>query len=251
MQQTGQIRLAVFFLLLGTAALGVPVRSQTPPSEVPSSEVPAAAQSDPEQMRTWHRELHDIADLLIDDKPAEAGQRAAKLLLEAQLPEEVAARARELSAKAEEKLERVVQAPRADEAPEKDKKKKNPPAAPAAVSFRVRLGEAGKGFAEGAAGQLLISSAGLTFTREGSARADWSILWQALTDARRDSGLWDVPFVLAMTERGEQIRYLARVDGGGRYLPGDPILAAIDKERRRIRETREAAEIRSSGKEIQ
>jgi hypothetical protein len=95
------------------------------------------------------------------------------------------------------------------------------------ATFRVRLAEAGKGFRAGVAGQLRVTSSGLAFTREGGARADWSISWKDLMAAQKESGLWDAPFVLGLVERDGRRRYIARLDKSGRYLDAAPILAAI------------------------
>ena len=128
----------------------------------------------------------------------------------------------ELPVEAPVELPKMPEPPKA-KAPAMAKK----PAIPRGETFRVRLAETGKGFRQGVAGQLRVTSSGLAFTREGSARADWSIAWKDLQAARKEAGLWDAPFVLGLVEHDGRKRFIARLDKDGRYLDGSPILAAI------------------------
>lgn len=97
-------------------------------------------------------------------------------------------------------------------------------------SFAVREGLVGGGFHAGVAGSLRIRPAGIAFLR--GEREEWSIRWENLVEASKDEGYWDSPYPLLLTEKGGKRRYVTRIDERGRYLPGEPLLAAIARGRR-------------------
>ena len=189
-------------------------------------------------VQDWQGELDLIADLLIEGKALEAKARTEDLLAVQNLPEDVATRARTLQEKAEARLAEPPAAP------QPRPKIEIPPAnggseeteaaqkAPPPPSFRVREAIVGGGFGGGANGLLRVSAAGLSFTRQGQSREAWTIRWKDLAEARSDDGLWDAPYPLVLMERGGRKRYIAHIDQKGRYLPGQPVLAAISKGRR-------------------
>jgi hypothetical protein len=211
-------------------------RAATPsePDEAPVAE-PQEAGGD--EVNAWNAEVLRITDLLIDGNEwqlREAEDKADRLLREARLPAELAARARELKAKAAAKLASGEAPGQASES--------SPPVAPTpAVApvaaapvdespetvFPARLAVVGKGFGVGAEGQLRLTREGIAFLRKGQAAPEWSLSWADLASASRDDGLWESPFTLLLVERGGRKRYLSLIDGRGRYVAGDPLLNAI------------------------
>lgn len=196
---------------------------ESPPETVPETSV-----------QDWQSELDAIADLLIDGKPAEARQRTAKLLETQNLPEAVAARARDLQQKADARLaaEPAPTVPRKKiEIPEKPSDSPKPSSG---ASFKVRLARVGSGFEAGTSGVLSVSETGLAFLRQGKPSSEWLIRWGDLAEAREDDGLWDVPYPpLVLIERGGRKHYVAPVDGKGLYQSGSSLLSAISEGRRK------------------
>jgi hypothetical protein len=185
----------------------------------------------------WRSDLDAIADLLIDGRPREAAERATQLLEVQGLPKDVTARAQELRRKAEEKLlsapaaaprQKVVVSGRGDEE-EEEEEKKDPPV----PSFQVRLARIGTGFKEGTIGSLRISEAGLAFVAQGKARGNWTVAWKDLVESRKDEGMWDTAYPFVIVDRRGNRHFLTRIDGKGRYLSSDPVLAAIAEGRRK------------------
>lgn len=216
MRQNRRIKsLSLILCLLagGLLAQAEPPLAQEPPEESQDLE-PVEAPED----ETWQEPAEDSWQTPPLDEP-----------LEAPAEDPFAEPAAEPAAEPEEPVEAPAEVPvRAPEPPRKGgTSAKGKSAKPAGETFRVRLAEAGKGFRAGVAGQLRVTSSGLAFTREGGARADWSIAWKDLLAARKAGGLWDAPFVLGLVERDGRQRYIARLDKSGRYLDGAPILAAI------------------------
>lgn len=209
------------------------------PEEIPSDfENAGFTATDEPATQEWQGELDLIADLLIDGNAAEAKARAEDLLEVENLSPEVAARAQSLREKAEARLAE----PPADshprpkiEIPAKNEdggKTESAEEKPRVQSFSIRVAVVGGGFRQGASGILRVSESGLTFTRKGQARAEWSIPWKQLAEARSDDGLWDAPYPLVLVERGGGRRYIAHIDQKGRYLSGRSLLAALSKDRR-------------------
>ncbi|HWN42884.1 MAG TPA: hypothetical protein VNW71_11720 [Thermoanaerobaculia bacterium] len=188
----------------------------------------------------WQSELDLITDLLIDGKPLEARGKADNLLETENLPENVASRARALRDKADARLAELlpidaVERPKI-EIPSEEKsgeKSEKTVAAAKVQSFKVRVAVIGSGFSEGVTGLLRISEKGLSFVPQGKSREDWAIRWHGLAEAKSDTGLWDAPYPLVLIERSGRKHYLVRLDRKGSYLPGAPLLSAIEKGRRR------------------
>lgn len=221
----------VMVLILLAACLGgIAVQGQevVEPSE-PEETRPMAA---PEPVEDWQAELDEIADLLIDGKPVEAKKRSTELLDTPDLPDPVAARARGLLQKAEEKLAASPGGPeprRKIEISGEDGKPKT-----SGTTFNVRLARIGSGFESGMSGLLRISETGLVFSRKGKAKENWTIPWSDLADARQDDGLWDAPYPpVLLLERSGRRHFLVQVDAKGRHLPPGPLLSAIAQGRRR------------------
>ncbi|HEX6864035.1 MAG TPA: hypothetical protein VF414_14500 [Thermoanaerobaculia bacterium] len=253
--------MAMTFLAAGTGCLSAQ-DSKQPPAAVeepaaPVSEDHAPAQEpEPAPVATetgddtaitaedtapdWQSELDGIADLLIDGKPLEARGKADQLLQVENLPESVASRARELRDKADERL---AAAPPAGSEPrpkieitgkeESGKKSEKPEATSKESSFKVRMAAVGSGFSQGVTGLLRISDTGISFTPQEKGGESWAIRWPNLVEAKNDTGLWDAPHPLVLTERGGRKRYVARLDSKGTYLPGAPLLSAIAEGRRK------------------
>ena len=87
-----------------------------------------------------------------------------------------------------------------------------------ALTFTVRQAVVGKGFGAGRSGRLTLSEDGIVFTANGTGRPDWTLGWQALGAARRDDGIWEVPFVVVLQAKDGSRRHLARIDERGRYV---------------------------------
>lgn len=188
----------------------------------------------------WQSELDLITDLLIDGKPLEARAKADQLLETENLPENVASRARALRDKADARLAELLPTDAAErpkiEIPAEEKSGEKPEKTVAAAkvqSFKVRVAVIGSGFSQGVTGLLRISEKGLSFVPEGKSREDWAIRWHGLAEAKSDTGLWDAPYPLVLIERGGRKHYVVRLDRKGSYLPGAPLLSAIESGRRR------------------
>ena len=192
----------------------------------------------------WQGELDLIADLLIDGKPLEARGKADRLLEVEGLPENVASRARALRDKADAQLDEPPPAeaepspaPRPKiEIPPKEESGEESQEATGSVkdrSFKVRVAAIGGGFSQGVTGTLRISETGISFSPQGKSGEKWSIRWQNLAEAKKDTGLWDAPFPLVLIERGGRKRYVARLDQKGSYVNGAPLLSAIAEGRRK------------------
>jgi hypothetical protein len=140
---------------------------------------------------------------------------------------------------ADRPLEPAVMAPEQTETAPAPRKKieitgqgDTPSKAPAgSASFLVREALVGGGFSQGVTGSLRVSAGGLGFTPRGKSREEWSIPWRNLREASKDAGTWDIPHPLVIVDQKGGKRYIARVDGGGGYLPGDAILSAIRQRR--------------------
>ena len=195
---------------------------------------PAAAEAPPSDELA---QLDGILDLLIDGRFAEARDKAARLLEQKDLPEAVQAWALKLREKAEERLADSTGSgpalPAESNAAVSPASQEQP--APAEQLFPARQAVIGGGFAAGVRGSLRISAAGLAFTRDGRAKAEWAIEWKEFSAAGRDGGIWDVPEPLVIADRRGTKHYLVRVDKNGRYLSAGPILAAIEQERKQWR----------------
>ncbi len=228
-----------------TALLAAGAAAQTPdPQEAspPLVEVDTggdAADAAPD----WQSELDLIADLLIDGKPQEAKEKAERLLENDSLPEDVASRARTLRDKADARLAATSPAaskpkPKIEIPPKSGNgdKAEKPAEAEKELSFRVRVAAIGGGFTRGASGLLRISEQGVSFVPQGKTGEGWTIRWPELAEARNDTGLWDAPYPLVLIERSGRKRYVARLDQEGSYLPGAPLLSAIEKGRRKQKE---------------
>jgi hypothetical protein len=206
-------------------ALDPPASQQARP-ETSRLEKPAAAAApefaDP--LLAWRREVDVIADLLIDGRCKEARDQADQLLARKGLPEEIAARARELRDKADAKLAKLA-GPKVEV---QGAVKKDPePPKPQRSSFQVQVGLAGTGFRKGARGQFQIAEERLIFVPRDKGQRGWSIPWPELEKAGKADGLWDVAYPIVILQRGGVKHYVVRIDERGRYLPGEPILAAI------------------------
>jgi len=190
------------------------------------------------QQKAWDAELRRIADLLIDGHYLDGRDRAVRLLKE-DPPPDVAGRARELLAKADAKLRQVGSpAPKVAETGETSRIVIRPSQAPAAGTrrrwergFDVRVAKDDRSLAQGPEGRLVVSEDGVTFTRKGGSRPDWSIPWGDLTAAHRAEGLWDVPYPLALVEKSGRLHHLVRVDAAGKPLLGGAILSALAEGR--------------------
>lgn len=112
--------------------------------------------------------------------------------------------------------------------------------------FLVREALVGGGFNRGVTGSLRVSPTGLGFTPKGKKREEWSIAWRDLRQVSKDDGTWDISHPLVIVDQKGRKRYVARIDGKGNYLPGDPILAAVRQKRsaKNVKSDAGAAELR-------
>jgi hypothetical protein len=198
------------------------------------------------QLRAWDSELRQIADLLIDGHYLDGRDRAVRLLKE-DPPQEVAGRAKELLAKADAKLRRVGSAaPRVGESGQIviRPSQASPSAASSGSSsagtprrqswergFDVRVAKDDRGLASGPEGRLRVSEDGVSFTRKGGSRPDWSIAWSDLAAAHRAEGIWDVPYPLALVEKSGRVHHCVRIDDDGKPLLGGAVLSALAEGR--------------------
>jgi hypothetical protein len=198
------------------------------------------------QLRAWDSELRQIADLLIDGHYLDGRDRAVRLLKE-DPPQEVAGRAKELLAKADAKLRRVGSAaPRVGEtgqivirpsqaspsaASSGSSSAGKPPRQPWERGFDVRVAKDDRGLASGPEGRLRVSEDGVSFTRKGGSRPDWSISWSDLAAAHRAEGIWDVPYPLALVEKSGRVHHFVRIDDAGKPLSGGAVLSALAEGR--------------------
>jgi hypothetical protein len=197
---------------------------------------------------SWNAEILRITDLLIDGtdwKVREAWERASRLLREAGLPPDIAARARDLRGKAAAKLESAV-IPNSPN-PSTEPSTAGPPAPVLADReepagrrpdriFPARMAVAGKGFGVGSEGELRLTPEGIAFQPKGQVAREWAVPWNDLASVSRDDGLWESPYTLLLVERTGRKRYLSLVDGHGHYVTGDPLLKAIAAEKRASRQ---------------
>jgi hypothetical protein len=187
------------------------------------------------ELRAWDEELRRIADLLIDDHYLDARDRATRLLKEDPTPE-VTGRARELLAKANAKLAHGAP-PLPGAIGEPGQIVIRPSQTPAETArkrwerhFDVRVAKDDR-LAAGPEGRLSVSEDGVSFTRKGESRPDWSIAWSDLAAGHRADGIWDVPYPLALVEKSGRVRHLVRVDPAGKPLPGGAVLSALAEGR--------------------
>ncbi|HSS76403.1 MAG TPA: hypothetical protein VLV54_06620 [Thermoanaerobaculia bacterium] len=210
-----------------------------------------------DEVNAWKAEILRITDLLIDGNEWQlriAEHRADRLLREEGLPPDLAARARELKEKAAAKQASpeapsqpaassspVVPAPSV--APSRPAVPGPPAAAPGgdaaiderpSAAFPARLAIIGKGFGDGAEGQLQLTHEGIAFRHKGKA-AEWTLSWADLASASRDDGLWESPFTILLVDRDGRKRYLSLIDGHGHYVTGEPLLNAIAAGRKAFR----------------
>jgi hypothetical protein len=206
----------------------------------------AASPPSATQLRAWDSELRQIADLLIDGHYLDGRDRAVRLLKE-DPPQEVAGRAKELLAKADAKLRRVGSAaPRVGEtgqivirpsqaspsaASSGSSSAGTPRRQPWERGFDVRVAKDDRGLASGPEGRLRVSEDGVSFTRKGGSRPDWSIAWSDLAAAHRAEGIWDVPYPLALVEKSGRVHHFVRIDDAGKPLLGGAVLSAVAEGR--------------------
>jgi hypothetical protein len=176
-------------------------------------------------------ELDAIADLLIDGRPAAAKTAAEALLSAGALPPQVAARGRQLLAKAEE----LSPAPA-------------PPLPPfPSASFAVLQAQVGGGFSAGASGRLQFAEEGVTFFERGRSEAAWAVDWDLVLGLTPDEGLWDARHPLVLRERNGSTRYFALIDNDGDSIRPDPLLAAFERARREAARRRAASAAEGAG----
>jgi hypothetical protein len=219
----------------GPAKSGMSV-TPTPPADG-AAPVPRKTHS-AGRLRAWEKELVQITDLLIDGHYLEGRDRATRLLKE-DPPPEIAGRARELLAKAETKITQAGTSPeRSSSGPIVIRPSQGtgtlsgvPPRRRWERSFEVRMARDDRGFADGLDGRLVVSEDGVVFTRQGESRPDWAITWADLTAAHRADGIWDVPYPLALAEKGGRLHHLVVIDPAGKPLPGGPVLSALAEGR--------------------
>ncbi|HEX2253988.1 MAG TPA: hypothetical protein VHQ65_12030 [Thermoanaerobaculia bacterium] len=197
----------------------------------------------PSPASDWQSALDRIADLLIEDRPADARAAAERLLGAPALPMEVEARARQLLATARRHLAAGSPAaePRSGStaAPQR-------PAFPSA-SFPVVLARIGAGFASGEAGSLRIDHTGVSFAPEGQRKPQWGVPWARVVDLTRTGGLWDTSHPLVLRQSDGPAYYLALVDRAGGYQLPDRLLEAFERARRQAQGPRRPAVAAAGG----
>lgn len=188
-----------------------------------------------EQEQLWEEEKEAIVDLLIDDHPEEARDRAEALLAVEDLPEGLARRVEELLTKAENELAAATE-PVAPAAPDEPEAPSEPQPAPKPldVTFHVRYVDVGEGgFRKGWDGRLRVSARDIRFVPDKKELGSgWSVAWSSFKSAGPASGHWDVAYPLVIETTDGKKFYVTEVTKEGRYGKGERILQYIEKGRK-------------------
>lgn len=204
--------------------------AETPATTEPSSDSTNLVSE--EQRQRWEMEKEAIVDLLIDDQPEEARDRAAALLDQEGLPEDLSRRVEDLLEKAEETLVEGVET--TDETESEEPGDPEPVPEPFDVTVKVRFVKAGEGgFRNGVDGRLRVSRRGIRFVPEERAHGDgWSVKWSSFKSVGPATGQWDVAYPLVIETAEGKKYYLTKVTLEGRYGKGEDILKYIEKGRK-------------------